>query len=337
MGRSWDITNLRRSGRAGPIPSRRPGGRAWRARPSGRAVRCVNAWLMQITPHFSVPSATQKRTGSTSAPPAAGTRRAARRGRRSRRPASGRPKRHDFTHSQPRSSTGSPRCASSQSSTARMPSAPTMRLPLRKSPCTSVGAGGSAGCAGRASAARARTSGAARRTRRGVRGTGRVARGVLYRQRRQRRGGERVDARRDLAALAGEERVGRRRTRRRAGCGAGSSRPRSAPSRTRAEPVVRLEQRTSARHRHAARAAASQKRDTPSSGRVRPMCAPGSRRSTRACRSPPAATASNDHVSRDAPPDKRRSPCDRHRLSEMATDRRREPADRHVGGHGAER
>ena len=46
------------------------------------------------------------------------------------------PKRHAFTHSQPRSSIGSPRWASSQSSTARTPSGPTTRLPFRKSPWT---------------------------------------------------------------------------------------------------------------------------------------------------------------------------------------------------------
>ena len=50
------------------------------------------------------------------------------------------PKRQLFTVIQPRSSAGSPRCASSQSSTARTPSGPMIRLPLRKSPCTSRGA-----------------------------------------------------------------------------------------------------------------------------------------------------------------------------------------------------
>src|SRR5258708_1908155 len=48
------------------------------------------------------------------------------------------PKRQELTQTHPRSSMGSPVCASSQSSTARTPSGPMMRLPWRKSPCTSV-------------------------------------------------------------------------------------------------------------------------------------------------------------------------------------------------------
>ena len=48
------------------------------------------------------------------------------------------PNRQARTQSHPRSSSGSPRWASSQSSTARRPSGPTTRLPLRKSPWTSV-------------------------------------------------------------------------------------------------------------------------------------------------------------------------------------------------------
>src|SRR5262245_3035693 len=110
--------------------------------------RCVNAWISHITPHLSVPSASQYRSsaGSTARPPV--DRYAASRSSTDPKPPtrwSVTPKRQDFTHSQPRSSTGSPRCASSQSSTARMPSAPTTKLPLRKSPCTSVGRAASGG------------------------------------------------------------------------------------------------------------------------------------------------------------------------------------------------
>src|SRR3977135_1792315 len=54
------------------------------------------------------------------------------------------PKRHDFTHIQPRSSAGSPRCASSQSRTARTPSGPTTRVPFREAAWTSTADGGAA-------------------------------------------------------------------------------------------------------------------------------------------------------------------------------------------------
>ena len=63
-----------------------------------------------------------------------------------RRPATGRsslPKRQERMQSQPMSSAGSPRWASSQSITAARPSSSTMKLPSRKSPCTSRGSAGS--------------------------------------------------------------------------------------------------------------------------------------------------------------------------------------------------
>ena len=50
-------------------------------------------------------------------------------------------------HSQPRSCIGSPRWTSSQSSTPRSPSRATMRLPVRKSPCTRPSAEGGGRCA----------------------------------------------------------------------------------------------------------------------------------------------------------------------------------------------
>ena len=56
-----------------------------------------------------------------------------------------RPNRQELTQIQPRSSIGSPMWASSQSSTARTPSGPIIRLPLRKSPCTNRGAFGDGG------------------------------------------------------------------------------------------------------------------------------------------------------------------------------------------------
>ena len=73
---------------------------------------------------------------------------------RPRRPEDARPNRHAFTHSQPRSSIGSPMWASSQSITAFKPVSPTMRFPRRKSPCTTAARPG----AGRWSMSQLRTS-----------------------------------------------------------------------------------------------------------------------------------------------------------------------------------
>ncbi len=59
---------------------------------------------------------------------------------------SGDPKRHARTQYHPRSSIGSPRWDSSQSSTPARPSGPTMRLPRRKSPWTTVRRGEAGRC-----------------------------------------------------------------------------------------------------------------------------------------------------------------------------------------------
>ena len=84
---------------------------------------------------------------------------------------SGEPNRHARTQNHPRSSSGSPRWASSQSRTARSPSWSTRRLPRRKSPCTTHGSRPAAAGWPPASGTRARRRGAARRARRGRRGT----------------------------------------------------------------------------------------------------------------------------------------------------------------------
>ena len=54
------------------------------------------------------------------------------------RPGRGRRNATVLMQSQPRSCIGSPLCPSSQSSTQRTPSSPTIKLPRRKSPCTTV-------------------------------------------------------------------------------------------------------------------------------------------------------------------------------------------------------
>ena len=114
-----------------------------------RPLRWVNDWPTQMTPHFNVPSPTQKRSVASSTRPPA---RAFVRGRAGRRPSPKPPTRLSGRRSATtsrRASRGlrrrSPRCASSQSSTARMPSGPTMKLPLRKSPCTSPVRAGAVG------------------------------------------------------------------------------------------------------------------------------------------------------------------------------------------------
>ena len=70
-------------------------------------------------------------------------------GRRAgRNPPTGRaePNRHALVHSQPRSCRGSPRWVSSQSSTPRSPFSAIIRLPVRKSPWTTVSATGAGWC-----------------------------------------------------------------------------------------------------------------------------------------------------------------------------------------------
>ncbi len=246
------------------------------------------------------------------------------------------PNRHDFTQSQPRSSTGSPRCESSQSSTARMPSGPTMKLPLRKSPCTRrVGASAPV----RDVVLEPAQSELERRVRlaerrRGSRGTAGSARsppGPGARGSGPHVDG--VDLRGDRAALAGQARGARRRIRRREGSGGGWSRRRRGPSRTRR----RGRRPSSSRNRTVgtgtpAAAAASRSRYSVERSDW-PRFEPGSRRSTSACRGPPSTTASNDQLSRDAPPESRRSPSTVHRLAEMArAESRRSGRCRRGGG-----
>ena len=96
----------------------------------------------------------------SASPPGGGVApRAGRRGRRTRRPGRGPPKRQAGAQSQPMSSAGSPAWASSQSSTPRRPSGPTRRLPMRKSPCTVTRGTAAAGGGPRASARPARAPG----------------------------------------------------------------------------------------------------------------------------------------------------------------------------------
>ena len=133
-------------GRAGRTRSRTPADRWPPARPSGwPPTGGPRPGARRSSPQRRVPSASHQRrwSGSTGgAGRRARRRRSAR--RRSPRPATGRsePNRQARTHSQPRSSIGSPRWASSQSSTAARPSSSTMRLPSRKSPCTTPGSTG---------------------------------------------------------------------------------------------------------------------------------------------------------------------------------------------------
>src|ERR1700738_4332648 len=100
--------------------------------------RCIMP--QHITPQRSVPITSQNvtRFASTRRPAASYP---ANNSSRVPKPPTGlsiSPNRHELTQTQPKSSMGSPRCASSQSSTARTPSGPMMRLPWRKSPCPSV-------------------------------------------------------------------------------------------------------------------------------------------------------------------------------------------------------
>ena len=115
---------------------------------------------------------------------------------------SGEPNRQARTQYQPRSSIGSPRWASSQSSTPRSPSGPTRRLPRRKSPCTTVwrGAAGrwassqrSAELEGRERAGRARRAArASRRAGRRRASAARRRRGCGGSRRARRRPGRRA-------------------------------------------------------------------------------------------------------------------------------------------------
>ena len=132
--------------------------------------------------------------------------------------------------------------ASSQSSTARSPSAPTMRLPLRKSPWTTVRRVGWRPVRVEPAQRRARTPGAARRT---LSSTLRVLRRA---GRRRGKPGAASSGMRWIAArisphCAREQRRGRRRTRRRAGCGGRWSRRRCGPSRCRASRRRRFRRR----------------------------------------------------------------------------------------------
>ena len=198
LARRW----ARRAGRAG-VGGARAAATAWaRRRPAGAADQAEQVVLVLAHPPSDgrqldrsagprqvtrgLQHADRAPTqGAQRLPPAqviAGrrwSRRLARRRRSARRrcphrpPAGREPKRQARTHNQPRSSTGSPRWASSQSSTAASPWSSTMRLPSRKSPCTTPGSTAEVG--GRpASAARARRPDGAGPARRAGRGAGRT-------------------------------------------------------------------------------------------------------------------------------------------------------------------
>src|SRR5262249_59324458 len=142
--------------------------------------RCERAGTPPTTPQGGGPAAPQGRSPPGPPPrPPAELYAASRSPTTPKPPTRGsvRPNRHDFTHSQPRSSTGSPRCASSQSSTARIPSGPTTRFPLRKSPWTSSGRGGAGGggAGGPRDTGSEAGGGAAERAREARGGSGRVA------------------------------------------------------------------------------------------------------------------------------------------------------------------
>ena len=124
-------------------------------------------------------------------------------------------KRHMRWHSQPRSSIGSPTWQISQSSAARRPSAPTIRLPLRKSPWTTVrraGGGGRSRSSARSASVKAGEGWSSSRTSastaRSVASIGSLAGRADARVRARRVG--RVQLRERLAALAREARAERR-------------------------------------------------------------------------------------------------------------------------------
>ena len=91
-----------------------------------------------------------------------------------------------------------------------MPSGPTTKLPLRKSPCTSAGGRRRAARARRASAARARARDAARRTRRGARAAASICSARAHAP------AARAASTVSIAWIAGRD---RRRTARRSACG----------------------------------------------------------------------------------------------------------------------
>ena len=165
------------------------------------------------------------------------------------------PKRHDFTHNQPRSSIGSPRWASSQSSTARMPSGADDEVAVAEVAVHEASARGGRrrDARRRASAARARTSGAVRRSGRAAPRYCSICCGrVLDRQRRAASATvDRVDARRDRRRTAPPAAAARPRTRRRGGCARGIVSP-SMRSITNPAPsvVVGFEQDAHPRDRH---------------------------------------------------------------------------------------
>ena len=154
-----------RRGRAGPTPARR------RAGPSAASstertspLRWENVCISQITPHFRVPNTSQKCrcSGSTAWPVGVGVRRRAaprrcrshrRAGRRCRTATTSR-----RTSRGPRSGRRGARAPSR--APTRSPSGPTMKLPLRKSPCTSAGGAVGQGRGTRSSSQRSPSSNA---------------------------------------------------------------------------------------------------------------------------------------------------------------------------------
>ena len=148
------------------------------------------------------------------------------------------PKRQAGAHSHPMSSAGSPAWASSQSSTPRRPSAPTRRLPKRKSPCTVTRGPGAGRCA--LQPARAELERGARLAQRIEQGQG-IAERVGRRAARRRLGVDACGWRPGRAAHCAVRRArGPRPSRRRAGsCGGWSRPPAARPPTSRAEVVAR--------------------------------------------------------------------------------------------------
>ena len=278
------------------------------------AVQVAEACISQITPHFSVPNVSQKRrcSGSTVAAARLGVR-----GEQLVERAEAADELVERCRSATTSRTASrgPRpgrrgARAPSRAPTRMPSGPTMKLPLRKSPCTRRG-GASGRCARRApraSAARARTRDAARRARRGRRGTARSARAgpapaSFGSARRRRPRGSAPRSRRTASASCGRASAysSSRRIRR------GIVSPVDAVHHEAvAELVVRLEQELHRRHGHAR---GGRRLQQPVLGRAvrRPDARPRVAAQHELDRRPSSTSASNDQVSRDAPPDSRRS------------------------------
>ena len=264
-------------------------------------VRWAAACPMQPTPHCNVFATSHQCSASrsTGLPPAASYAPTSWSMVPSPPTSSGAPKRHAFTHSQPRSSSGSPTWTSSQSMAAASPSASTMMLPRRKSPCTNVVA---------VRDGRLVDEPLVRLLERGTAIFDHAVRVPVLREAvgvgRARHLGriDGVQSGQELAEIVDEPRA-RARTRPRAESCERGSRPVRAPSRDRRCRAVCRRRRRARRERAARRGRTLASRPPRyASTPARPGRPGGSRRRIRS-----SPLAVNDHVSRDAPPVRRRS------------------------------